>query len=59
MTGAEQLLAYTWSQGQRAIWEVVPPDDHQAVREQLCAGVRALQVDGFLPHFSQDPRVRP
>ena len=53
---AEQYLAFSWSHGQRAMWEAVPEDRRDEVRGQVVALLTAQQArDGALA-FSQ--RVR-
>lgn len=43
---AEHLLAFTWSHGQRAMWEAVPPEARDDVREQIVALATDLTTDG-------------
>jgi len=38
----EQLLRFSWSHGQRAMWEAVPEQEHEAVRRQVGEVVREL-----------------
>lgn len=55
-TGPEQWLEFSWSHGQRAMWEAVPVEEHPAVTRQvteLLAGF--VDTDGRLG-FSQDVR---
>jgi ubiquinone/menaquinone biosynthesis C-methylase UbiE len=40
---AEQLLAFSWSHGQRAMWEAVPADRHAALRARMSELARELQ----------------
>jgi ubiquinone/menaquinone biosynthesis C-methylase UbiE len=42
---AEHLLAFTWSHGQRAMWEAVPPESHDEVRNQIVTLATGLAVD--------------
>ncbi|GAA3229728.1 hypothetical protein GCM10017691_22030 [Pseudonocardia petroleophila] len=36
----DQLLAFTWSHGQRAMWEAVPADEHAAVARRVAETAR-------------------
>jgi len=46
---AEHLVTFTWSHGQRAMWEHVPPDQHEEVRQAILtrAGSWADATGGF------------
>jgi hypothetical protein len=35
--GPQQWLEFSWSHGQRAMWEAVPPEQHDQVRDQAYA----------------------
>lgn len=52
----EHLLEFTWSHGQRVMWEAVPPDERDAVRARIVAraGELGLGPDGFT--VTQDVR---
>jgi ubiquinone/menaquinone biosynthesis C-methylase UbiE len=43
---AEHLLAFTWSHGQRAMWEAVPPEAHDDVRARVVSLASRLATDG-------------
>lgn len=49
---AEHLLQFSWSHGQRAMWEAVPEAEHSLLRAQITAAVREA---GTL-HFTQEVR---
>lgn len=54
--GPEQWLAFSWSHGQRAMWEVVPADRHEQVRHDAYALLEGLRdTDGVLS-LRQDVR---
>ena len=55
MRDAEHLLAFTWSHGQRAMWEAVPPDARDEVRDRIVALASELTTDG---HISLGQEVR-
>lgn len=48
--GPEHWLAFSWSHGQRAMWEAVPPDEQPSVRRQI--------VDTLGPLQEPDGRIR-
>ena len=55
-SGPEQWLAFSWSHGQRAMWEHVPEDERDAVRDRATAVlVEMARQDGRLG-FRQDVR---
>ena len=51
----EQYLSFTWSHGQRAMWEALPEDAREAVRGQLVDLARDLSGGGPLT-LTQDVR---
>ena len=57
MRDAEHLLAWTWSHGQRAMWEAVPEEEHEALRERVREqAARVAGPDGSV-RFDQDVRI--
>ena len=55
-SGPEQWLAFSWSHGQRAMWEHVPEDERDAVRDRATAVLHEFaRRDGRLG-FRQDVR---
>lgn len=53
---AEHLLAFTWSHGQRAMWEAVPEQEHATLRRRITETVDDIR-DGDGPLvFTQDVR---
>lgn len=45
---AEHLLEFSWSHGQRAMWEAVPEGEHRSVRRQISEAVQEM-LDGSGP----------
>lgn len=43
---AEHLLAFSWSHGQRAMWEATPADRHATLRAQISELVHQLEDGG-------------
>lgn len=43
---ADHLLAFTWSHGQRAMWEAVPAEARDEVRDEIVALAADLTTDG-------------
>ncbi|MFC3687468.1 class I SAM-dependent methyltransferase [Aquipuribacter hungaricus] len=57
MDDAEHVLRWTWSHGQRAMWEAVPPQEHEALRDRVRQLVaRCADPDGRV-RFDQDVRI--
>ena len=57
MRDAEHLMAWTWSHGQRAMWEAVPEAEHEALRGRVREEVaRVAEPDGSV-RFDQDVRI--
>ncbi len=54
--GGEHLVEFTWSHGQRAMWEAVPAAEHDAVRAQLLEATRGLADGSGRLSFTQDVR---
>ncbi|GAB2577246.1 class I SAM-dependent methyltransferase [Microlunatus antarcticus] len=52
----EHLLAFTWSHGQRAMWEAVPETDRDAVRTRIVERVAELGLGAPGFTFTQDVR---
>lgn len=48
---AEHLLEFSWSHGQRAMWEAVPKAEHEQLRQQIATAVGAGPI-----RFSQQVR---
>ena len=46
-TDPTQWLDFSWSHGQRAMWEAVPPEQHDEVREQAYDVLRSLEDLSF------------
>ncbi len=55
-TGPEQWLAFSWSHGQRAMWEAVPGDERPAVRRKIVDALGPLQDAGGRIQLSQQVR---
>ncbi|MEZ0448672.1 class I SAM-dependent methyltransferase [Cellulomonas sp. ICMP 17802] len=53
---AEHYLEFSWSHGQRAMWEAVPVDARDAVRADVVAAVTALRDGSGALRFEQDVR---
>lgn len=53
---AEHLLAFTWSHGQRAMWEAVPEQERDALRRLIVETVRPLQDASGRLTFTQQAR---
>ncbi len=53
---AEHLLEFSWSHGQRAMWEAVPPREHDAVRRQMTEVVRPMTESSGWLSFTQQVR---
>lgn len=54
---ADHLLQFMWSHGQRAMWEAVPAEQHEALRDQVREVVaRVGGTDGSL-RLDQDVRI--
>lgn len=53
---AEHLLEFSWSHGQRAMWESVPDEARAELRGQVIDAVRRLQHDDAPVSFSQQVR---
>ena len=52
-TDPQQWLEFSWSHGQRAMWEAVPADEHDSVRAQvveLLSGFTPLGFDQTIRH---------
>ncbi len=54
--GADQLDEFSWSHGQRAMWEAVPETERPKVRRQIADAVHALADDTGRLTFSQQVR---
>ena len=52
----EQWVAFSWSHGQRAMWESVPDDERDALRSRVLELLQALERDAGGLRFSQDVR---
>lgn len=52
----EHFLEFSWSHGQRAMWEAVPPDRHDALRSDVLEAVGALRDGSGRITFGQDVR---
>lgn len=52
----EQWVDFSWSHGQRAMWESVPEDEREPLRSRLLHVLRALERDAGGLRFSQDLR---
>ncbi|HEY0237700.1 MAG TPA: methyltransferase domain-containing protein [Friedmanniella sp.] len=52
----EHLLEFSWSHGQRAMWEAVPPEERAAVRTRIVDRVAELGVGSSSFTFTQDVR---
>lgn len=53
---AEHLLEFSWSHGQRAMWEAVPEQEHPLLRRRIEDAVAQLDGDSGPFSFSQDVR---
>ncbi len=53
---AEHLLEFTWSHGQRAMWEAVPQREHAELRRQVGETVREMVGDSGPLTFVQQVR---
>jgi ubiquinone/menaquinone biosynthesis C-methylase UbiE len=54
---AEHLLQFSWSHGQRAMWEAVPEPDHEALRRNITEAVaQQLRDDPGPLRFTQQVR---
>ena len=53
---ADQLLDFSWSHGQRAMWEAVPEPQRPEVQHQIRALVREAADDSGRFEFSQQVR---
>jgi ubiquinone/menaquinone biosynthesis C-methylase UbiE len=53
---ADHLLDFTWSHGQRAMWEATPEAEHGAVRQQIAAAVQQIRTDSGPLAFTQQVR---
>jgi hypothetical protein len=57
MRDADHLMEWTWSHGQRAMWEAVPAEEHEALRARVRDLVsRSGEPDGSV-RFDQDVRI--
>jgi len=54
---AEHLLEFSWSHGQRAMWEAVPEHEHRRLREQVRAAVEQLQSSSAPLVLTQQVRI--
>lgn len=45
--GPQQWLEFSWSHGQRAMWEAVPPEQHDEVRDQAYAVLESFDELSF------------
>jgi SAM-dependent methyltransferase len=52
----EHFLEFSWSHGQRAMWEAVPVDRHDAVRSEVLAALDAERDASGAIRFAQDVR---
>lgn len=52
----DRLLAFTWSHGQRAMWEAAPTEEHQGLRRAIAERFEASRGDDGLVRWHQ--RVR-
>lgn len=52
----EHVLEFSWSHGQRAMWEAVPPAGRDALRSDLLAALRGLRDASGRIVFAQDVR---
>jgi ubiquinone/menaquinone biosynthesis C-methylase UbiE len=53
---AEQLLDFSWSHGQRAMWEAVPEPAHETLRRQITDAVQELAAGSGAFRFTQEVR---
>lgn len=53
---AEQLVAFSWSHGQRAMWEAVPVQEHPALRQQVVELARGFGDGSGRFSFTQHVR---
>lgn len=55
-TGPEQWLTFSWSHGQRAMWEAVPADRHEQVRREATELLEDWRDEDGRISFDQDVR---
>ncbi|MCY7342337.1 MAG: class I SAM-dependent methyltransferase [Pseudonocardia sp.] len=53
---AEHLLEFSWSHGQRAMWEAVPEPEHERLRRQVSTAAEQLRDDSGRLSFTQQVR---
>jgi ubiquinone/menaquinone biosynthesis C-methylase UbiE len=53
---AEHLLQFSWSHGQRAMWEAVPEADHAELRRNITEAAQQLGDDSGRLRFTQEVR---
>lgn len=53
---AEHLLQFSWSHGQRAMWEAVPEQERPALRRQIIATMQEFGDGAGRLSFSQQAR---
>ncbi len=53
---AEHLLEFSWSHGQRAMWETVPNGEHEVLRRHIREKVERVREGAGPLSFSQDVR---
>ncbi|WP_421733541.1 class I SAM-dependent methyltransferase [Cellulomonas sp.] len=52
----EQFLAFSWSHGQRSMWEAVPQDDHARLRDEVLAEIDRQRDASGTVTFVQEVR---
>lgn len=55
-SGPDQWLEFSWSHGQRAMWEAVPQERHAELRQQAAARVQSFADGSGGLGFTQDVR---
>ena len=55
----QQWLDFSWSHGQRAMWEAVPEDEHDAVRERIVNLLEGFDPLGFTQQIRHTLGRRP
>jgi ubiquinone/menaquinone biosynthesis C-methylase UbiE len=53
---AEHLLQFSWSHGQRAMWEAVPEAEHDALRREITEAARQVADGSGALRFTQEVR---